>query len=129
MADPGLLLSLLFNQKTTTMNLSITNLTPHDVNIVRKVTKEVKWHVATFPSEGTVRLSTEIVSEGELLGIPLTRTKFGEPEGLPNFKQGRFYIVSQLVKSALPDRTDLLVPAELVRDEKGNIIGCCSLGV
>ena len=41
---------------------------------------------------------------------------------------GVFYIVSQLVKNALPDRTDLLVPAEVVRDGNGNIIGCKSLG-
>jgi hypothetical protein len=40
----------------------------------------------------------------------------------------RYYIVSQLVKSALPSRNDLLVPAEVVRDASGNIIGCRSLG-
>jgi hypothetical protein len=33
------------------------------------------------------------------------------------------------VKSALPERIDLLVPAEMVRDKEGNIIGCQSLGV
>jgi hypothetical protein len=40
-----------------------------------------------------------------------------------------FYLVSQPVKSALPSRKDLLVPAEVVRDEKGNIIGCRSFGI
>jgi len=39
-----------------------------------------------------------------------------------------YYIVSQLVKSALSGRADLLVPAEVVRDSSGNIIGCQSLG-
>lgn len=39
-----------------------------------------------------------------------------------------YYIVSQIVKSALPERHDLLVPAEVVRDEMGNILGCKSLG-
>jgi hypothetical protein len=39
-----------------------------------------------------------------------------------------FFIVSQLIKSALPDRTDLLVPAEVVRNSSGMIIGCRSLG-
>ena len=39
-----------------------------------------------------------------------------------------YYIVSQIVKSALPNRADLLVPAEVVRDNAGNIIGCKSLG-
>ena len=40
-----------------------------------------------------------------------------------------YYIVSQLIKSALPKRVDLLVPAEVVRDDNGNIIGCRSLGI
>ena len=36
----------------------------------------------------------------------------------------------QLAAAALVgDGPDLLVPAEVVRDEKGNIIGCRSLGV
>ena len=61
-------------------------------------------------------------------GIRTSYTVFGEPEGLPDFKDGVFYVVSQLVKSALPNRKDLLVPAEVVRDEKGQIIGCKSLG-
>jgi hypothetical protein len=40
-----------------------------------------------------------------------------------------YYIVSQLVKSALPHRFDLLVPAEIVRNSAGIIIGCKSLGI
>jgi hypothetical protein len=40
-----------------------------------------------------------------------------------------YYIVSQIIKNALPHRDDLLVPADVVRDDRGNIIGCKSLGV
>lgn len=40
-----------------------------------------------------------------------------------------YYIVSQLVKNALPHRRDLIVPAEVVRDDTGNIIGCRSFGL
>lgn len=65
----------------------------------------------------------------EIDGVKITTTQFGEPEGLPDFEEGVFYITSQLVKSALPQRSDLLVPAEVVRDENGNIIGCKSLGI
>lgn len=32
------------------------------------------------------------------------------------------------VKNACPVRKDLLVPAEVVRDADGNIVGCKSLG-
>ena len=72
----------------------------------------------------------QMVTAGTLEdGTHLTRTVFGEPEGLPAYEEGTFYIVSQIVKSALPYRTDLLVPAEMVRDAAGNVVGCKSLGL
>ena len=40
-----------------------------------------------------------------------------------------YYIVSQIIKSRFPEREDLLVPAEMQRDNDGNIIGCRSLGI
>jgi hypothetical protein len=46
----------------------------------------------------------------------------------PSTRIETYYLVSQLVKSALPSRKDLLVPAEIVRDKDGNIIGCRSFG-
>jgi hypothetical protein len=102
----------------------IINLTPHEVNIRNEKGEEIK----SFPSEGVVRLSTKVEKLRPLYGIPITKTVFGFPEGLPRYQPGRYYIVSQLVKSALPGRGDLLVPAELVRNDKGQIIGCRSLG-
>lgn len=47
----------------------------------------------------------------------------------PTGIEDTYYLVSQLVKSALPSRKDLLAPDEVVRDEKGNIIGCRSFGI
>jgi hypothetical protein len=100
--------------------MNIINMTPHDINIING---------ATIPSSGTIRLKAETVPAGQINGINLTKTVYSEPVGLPEIKEGTLYIVSQLVKTALPDRVDLLVPAEVVRDDKGNIIGCKSLGI
>ena len=138
-------------------------MTPHAIKIVDGEGKVVR----TIESSGSIRLTAKTVSQRETDGIPLSKTIFGEPVGLPpenwiaqaqgnnEFGQGKtqqdavedcilrcgkdksdiavscetFYIVSQLVKSALPNRSDLLVPAEMVRDEKGMIIGCKSLGI
>ena len=103
--------------------MNVINLTPHDVNIVGDVNR-------TYPRSGDlVRLRT-IVKDCDPLpdGTPTTRTVFLDPQGLPDYQEGTYYIVSQLVKSALPDRTDLLVPADVVRDDSGNIVGCRSLG-
>ena len=102
------------------------NFTPHPITIVNADGKIMR----TIESSGLVRLKTSTVSAGfSLQDIPVTTTQFGEPEGLPNYNEGVYYIVSQIVKSALPSRKDLLVPAEVVRDEKGNILGCRSLGI
>jgi len=110
---------------------NIKNMTPHGVNLVREDGKVI----ATFPSEGVVRLSqtTERVStlsvdtaEGEV-EIPLTKTGFGGVEQLPPEEPGIIYIVSSLVCQAAPHRGDFFIPDQTVRDDKGRIIGCRSL--
>ena len=104
----------------------VVNKTPHQVHILDENGQVVRTYEK---GDSQIRLAVVTVQDEPLVdGTPTSRTKFGEPEGLPDFKEGTFYIVSQLVKSALPERTDLLVPAEVVRDEKGNIVGCKSLG-
>jgi len=105
--------------------MAIINMTPHPVVVV---TGDDGLKVARFESAGQIRLAACTEPAGDIEGIPTSRTRFGEPVGLPAFEAGTWYIVSQLVKSALPARTDLLVPAEVVRDANGNIIGCRSLG-
>ena len=105
--------------------MTLKNFTPHPISICNNAGEVTR----VIQPEGLVRLKAVTVPAGEIDGVPVTRTEFGQAEGLPEFKEGTFYIVSQLVKSALPDRTDLLVPAEVVRDEKGNIVGCKSLGL
>lgn len=104
---------------------SIKNLTPHPIHLIGEDGQIVR----TFGSDGLVRLKADTVDAGFTVDdCKITRTVFGEPVGLPEYRLGQFYIVSQLVKSALPNREDLLVPAEVVRDTNGNIIGCKSLG-
>ncbi len=105
--------------------MTIKNYTPHPISICNNAGDIIR----VIQPEGLVRLKAVTVPAGEIDGILVTRTEFGQPEGLPDFKEGTFYIVSQLVKSALPSRSDLLVPAEVIRDEKGNIVGCKSLGL
>lgn len=104
----------------------IINKTPHPVNIVSQDGTIAR----VYERDATpIRLKQTVVHDAPLPdGTPTTRTVYGEPEGLPPFVEGTFYIVSQLVKNALPHRSDLLVPAEVVRDSEGNIIGCFSLG-
>ena len=107
------------------MKKTIKNLTSHAITIVDSEGKVVR----TIESSGLVRLSVKTENQGEIDGIPLSKTIFGEPVGLPEFNCDTLLIVSQLVKTAFPMRSDLVVPAEMVRDEKGGILGCKSLGL
>lgn len=59
--------------------------------------------------------------------IPINRVFLGEVENLPEPKEDTAYVVSRVVAEACPDRNDLFVPDETVRDEKGRIIGCRAL--
>lgn len=103
----------------------IINLTPHAVVICDKDGQMIR----TFESSGTIaRAKAFTESIGELDGIALTRTTFGELYGLPEEQPGVYYIVSAMVANAATGRNDLLIPNESVRDEAGRIIGCLSLG-
>ncbi|MFP4017957.1 MAG: hypothetical protein ACLFUH_01800 [Bacteroidales bacterium] len=110
------------------MKTQIINKTPHPVVILDDENNVIQ----IFESQGTIRLSSRTERIDQFGNIPISKTEYGEPEGLPDIVPETlytYYIVSQLVKNALPNRPDLLVPAEVVRDEKGNIIGCKSLGI
>lgn len=96
------------------------NLTPHTVNIVNG---------PSIPSTGIARCSTTSTNVGEHEGITLTCVTYGAVEGLPEPQEGVIYIVSALVRAAVPNRRDVASPGELARDSAGNVIGCRNLVV
>jgi hypothetical protein len=108
--------------------IKIINTTPHPVNLILQDGKEIVFH-----PEFLVRVKSETISSGNISWhgqeIPLTRTLWGHVEGLPELKEDVLYIVSQLIKDRLPDRKDLLVPSEIVRNDKGHIIGCKAFSI
>ena len=60
-------------------------------------------------------------------GIPVRKQTYGEVTGLPAPKEGTVYIVSTMVRLAVPDRDDVFSPGELVRGDDGQPIGCRGL--
>ena len=113
----------------------IENLTPHDIRIVDG--DGVLVH--EFPSSGRVaRVSVTREQVGsvrvgcpELIqDIPVYREVYGVVEGLPVLESipgcsnYRYYIVSAMVRQALPHRLDLLSPGDLVRGPDGQPVGC-----
>ena len=101
----------------------IINLTPHQIIIFNERMQVTR----ILESEGAARVSEQREASSEIDGIPLVYKTFGEVEGLPEPQEGIYYVVSNLVRTALPDRKDLLVPCNNIKDAKGNIIGCKAL--
>jgi hypothetical protein len=104
----------------------IINLTPHAINFVGEAGDIIK---TVEPSGQLARVSTKTVVRGDIDGIPITETEFGEVEGLPEPREDTIFIVSSLVAQRCWERQDVFIPNESVRDEKGRIIGCKSLGI
>ena len=103
--------------------MKLVNLTPHSITFVTE-----NGDIVIEPSGTLARLTTETRCVGSYAGIPVTETVYGEIEGLPAYSEGVAYIVSSLVASRCKERTDVYIPNESVRDDKGRIIGCKSLG-
>lgn len=99
---------------------SLLNYTPHRELIYRPAHGDA----VVLPQRGNVRLVEEYLPGEELSnGLPLTWMRYGAPDGLPDPAHGAVYLVSQLVTNACPERDDLVFPAGLVRNERGDIVG------
>ena len=99
--------------------MNIINLTPHDINLL------LEDDVIVFKSEGIARVQQKEALDEYFDRVPIYKNKYGEVEGLPEEKDGVYYIVSFVVASALKDkRNDLLIVTKTERNEKGQIIGC-----
>jgi hypothetical protein len=104
------------------------NRTPHNPLVVFGM----NGGSVSLPCEGEpVRLSEErsVASTLAISGVTIAvvEQSYGEPELLPPPTADVWHVVSQLVVNALPDRSDLLFPVDLVRDEFGNVVGCRAL--
>ena len=130
--------------------MKLVNLTPHAINFVDangaplvtiKPSGQVARVTASTVTTGSVSVWEDVFTtihevllslDGETpadsVTLPVTGTTYGEVEGLPAPEEGTIYIVSSLVASRVPDRPDVFIPNESVRDSAGRIVGCKSLG-
>jgi hypothetical protein len=96
----------------------VINATPHDI-------QEVTTGKIYKTSGIEIRLKEDFTEIGTIdHKVPLFNRVLGEVSGLPQYHYGTYYIVSIMVKNAIPEREDLITVGELVRDENGKIIGC-----
>lgn len=109
---------------TFTNTYTIKNLTPHEVVMCDEAGKEV----AKYPSMGVARAEFKDVPAGEVCGFPVVRKEFGPTVDLPEPTEGTYYLVSlttaQAAKAEGRTTDDLLMTANLVRDDAGRVVGC-----
>lgn len=99
----------------------IINLTPHAINFLR----EDNSVLATVePSGAIARASQTRDRVSEVNGIPVNQCSYGTVTGLPDPQDGTIYLVSALTAQACPERSDVFITDDAVRDENGRIIGC-----
>lgn len=110
---------------------TITNRTPHPITILAADGVTV---VASLPAalRGEVaRVETTTEDDGRIGAIPITRTRWGQIIGLPDYDPNTYHVVSVIVAEAAVDSgrrcDDLLVPGDQVRGPTGQIVGCRGL--
>lgn len=105
------------------------NLTPHEVKIYKLNGTAPDLDVVIEANEGIVaRVSCEYQKvDKQVDGIDLYRPVFGEVTSLPEYSEGTYLLVSAMVREALPLRSDLVSPGQLLRDDDGNVVGCLGL--
>jgi hypothetical protein len=99
----------------------VCELPPHVINIVSAEGQPV----LSLDSSGIARCAEEAQLVEQIDGVCLYDMKYGEVTGLP--EEGTMYIVSQLVRQAIPERLDVASPGPLVRNDSGNPVGCKGL--
>lgn len=103
--------------------MRIINLTPHTINIL----KEDK-SVLEVQSSGLARVHTKTEILPSIDGIAITaEARGGIVTGLPDPTPDTIFVVSRPVAAAVPEREDVFVPGNLIRNDQGQPIGCQGL--
>ena len=79
------------------------------------------------PSGMVARRYEHVEITGTVAGVPVFAVCYGEVYGLPEPQEGTYYIVSSIVRTACPERADLLSPGRAQRDTNGTIVRCMNL--
>ena len=109
--------------------VAFVNKTPHVLNVVSEDGSTIVIP-ASLPAARVSQSSQQVASIG---GFAISACVMGDVVDLPaaDSVDGKtvYFITSTLVKSAVPERGDVLCPGELIRDEHNQPVGCRGLKV
>ena len=102
--------------------INLINLTPHDINLFDgdKLIDTIE------KSDKFARAKEEKRRVDYVNGWAVDQISYGEVVDLPETQENTYYIVSQITAVAAKElgRTDCLIVSDIVRNDKGQIIGC-----
>jgi len=104
--------------------MRILNLTPHKINVFNENGERVRV-LLPYGIVARVSVKNKLVKTEDR--IPYYTQEVGKVQGLMKPQDDVIYVVSTLVRTSLPERTDLASPGELIRDDDGQPIGCKGL--
>lgn len=103
--------------------MRLINLCPHPVCILH-----ADGAKTVIAQSGVARVAVDYRIAGTVevdqRPVEIIEGVYGDVTGLPEPAPDCRYLVSHMVRMALPQRADLLSPANMVRDEQGNILAC-----
>ena len=104
--------------------MELINLTPHAITFLDGENNPV---LTVEPSGVVARAAQTRTRSGEIAGIPVNQCAYGRVQGLPEPAPETAYIVSALAAQACPERMDVYIVDDTIRDGNGRIIGCRAL--
>lgn len=105
---------------------------PARVEMKRERIQEVELKISVSPlesNEDTYEINSRGCDESYYYTYPINinRVTVGKVYNLPEPRDGVLYLVSRQVAEACPQRQDLVIVDETIRNDKGQIIGAKSL--
>lgn len=104
--------------------MQIINLTPHTINFLDGDNNPV---LTVEPSGTVARAKQTRTLCGNIAGIPVNQCAYGTVQGLPEPEKETIYVVSAITAQACPEREDVYIVDDSVRNEDGRIIGVRAL--
>lgn len=114
--------------------MKLINLTPHAVVVSNNLGDPAP--IVFAPSGNIARVAVQNIDKrqwnvtnevGSVANIKFVINEMGEVLDLPTPVNNTGYIVSAMVRAAVPHRNDVFSPGDLVRDNEGRVIGCQNL--
>lgn len=104
--------------------MNIINLTPHSINFLDADNNPI---LTVEPSGVIARAKQTRTLCGTIAGIPVNQCAYSTAQGLPEPAKETIYVVSAITAQACPEREDVYIVDDSVRDETGCIIGVRAL--